>query len=455
MQQYRVTVLALGVDLTIAAVDISQVQTDAQTLVVTGTVAVSIVNKGGSLFGGSFETLLFEDRNNNQTYQAVVDMQLGTSTFSGTIDSNAVAQLDVPVSGIVQFRDNLVYAFVDSAHQISELEETNNTANSGGGSKYQPPVNDFQPKVKWQFHSPLNNQGVFNAPVVAPLIDTNEDGLVNERDVPAVIFLLGASGQGSENHLMAVRGDNGSVIFDTPSPYNEFDSLTNPAVGDLDGDGAPEIIVAECCRGVIICLNNDGTRRWTSQPVQFRSSPTISDLDGDGHAEILYGWTIFNFDGTIRRLGRASGVPSYFGGTSQTAAASQVTDLDLDGVPEIISGPSAFDKDGNAIWFWQTAGSFPFSLRGTLDQGATIINLPNSTLFLNDAFTAIADLDNDPNLEIIALTSRDIGANEICGDTMWVFEHDGRIKTGFPIVLYQEVINGRQIPPRSADRSEP
>src|SRR6185295_13049224 len=99
IQQYRVTMLAVGVDLTVAAVEISQLQTDPQTLVVTGRVHVSVQNKGGSLFAGSFDTLLFEDRNNNGTYQSGIDLQLGQATFSGSIGSTAVADLDVPVAG--------------------------------------------------------------------------------------------------------------------------------------------------------------------------------------------------------------------------------------------------------------------------------------------------------------------------------------------------------------------
>ncbi|MEZ5581654.1 MAG: hypothetical protein R3F37_01675 [Candidatus Competibacteraceae bacterium] len=62
-------------------------------------------------------------------------------------------------SGIVQFRNNLVYAFVDSDDEvIDELDESNNLRHSGQSSLYQPPVGDFQPVVEWQW-----NDEVFNA----------------------------------------------------------------------------------------------------------------------------------------------------------------------------------------------------------------------------------------------------------------------------------------------------
>ena len=73
LQQYRVTVLAQGIDLAVAAVNTSAVTTDAQTLVVGGSVRVEIQNRGGSLFSGQFAVLVFEDRNNNGTYDSGID----------------------------------------------------------------------------------------------------------------------------------------------------------------------------------------------------------------------------------------------------------------------------------------------------------------------------------------------------------------------------------------------
>ncbi len=342
-------------------------------------------------------------------------------------------------SGVVLFRDNAIFALVDSANQIPELDETNNIGSSGGQSRYQPPVGVFQPKVKWRRDTP-GTVGVGDAPVVAPLIDTNGDGVVNERDVPAVIGIAGNNV--GPHRLQAMRGDTGALIFDTPAASREdFAPLTNPAVGDLDGDGVPEIVVGECCRGVIHCYNNDGTQRWVSPVVTYRSSPTIADLDGDGKAEILYGTTVFNFDGSIRWNANTPGYIGGGGGGGVNAQASVVADLDLDGTPEIIAGPSAFDRNGNPIWFWQTLGNYPFTLRGTLDRGATTINTPNSAFILVDGYTAVANLDDDPYPEVIVVTDNTNGGTPTCADSLWVFEHDGRIKPGFPICLYQEVIN--------------
>jgi hypothetical protein len=422
LQQYRVNVLGQGIDFAVSRVDASTVNTDTHTLIIDGTVRVDIENRGGSFFAGNFSTLLFEDRNNDGAYQGNLDNVLGTEVFAGSIASNAVVPLSVRVSGVMLFRDNAIYALVDSANQISEVIESNNIGSSARESRYQPPVGDFRPKVKWTYNAPITD--IYAPPVVAPIEDTNNDQLINEKDTPAVIMF--------SDRVTALRGNDGVLRFNRVIGRDTNLSLS-PATGDLDGDGSKEIVVSGSGNN-LHCLNNDLTVRWTSPGVPFSSNPTIVDLDQDGHAEILYGTSIFNFDGSIRRSTRT---PTHIGG-SGFFGAQQVADLNLDGIPEIISGPAAFDNQGNAIWFWETIGAS--NVRGTLDHGATIITMNNSSFLLTDAFTAVANLDDDPNPEIIAVSDNS-GSTGVFGDTLWVFEHDGRVKEGFPIGLYAEIPN--------------
>lgn len=434
------TTQATAADLAVGSVDVSALTTHAQTLVIIGSVRIEIQNQGAGASAGQFTVLLFEDRNNNGTYQSGVDSVLGTESFTGSIDSNAVAQLDVRVSGVVQFRDSPVHAFVDSANQVSETDEGNNIGNSGRESKYHPPAGDFQPKVKWEWQDPRGSNGVYHAPLVAPLIDTNGDGLINERDVPAVILATRLS---PRSELVALRGDTGAQIFAVPNPRPEAWASGpghTPAVGDIDGDGKPEIIIAGFFRNPLYAFNNDGTLKWTldNRNALDTEAPnvTLADLDADGKSEIIFGRSVVNFDGTIRWTRQQ--LPNYEGAF---AGGQQVVDLDLDGTPEIIAGASALDLNGNNVWSWRTLFSGGnWTATGTLDQGATTVSF-TSNFSLADAYTAVANLDDDPNPEIIAISDDRTGVSaSTVSDTMWIFEHDGRLKAG-PIGLFQQTPN--------------
>jgi len=128
-------------------------------------------NAGSSAFSGSATVLVFEDENVNGAFDSDVDTVLGSQRFEGPIASGATMSLTVPVSAVVRFRDDLVYAFVDSAQEVAEVMISNNLANSGTTSTYQPPIRTWQPKMKWQWDS--TSAGVQHGPAVAPLIDTN------------------------------------------------------------------------------------------------------------------------------------------------------------------------------------------------------------------------------------------------------------------------------------------
>jgi hypothetical protein len=75
---------------------------------------------------------------------------------------------------------------------------------------------------------------------------------------------------------------------------------TNPAVGDLDGDGFPEIVVA--ATNLVYVFEHDLTFKWTqnANDQTGASGPTTFDFEGDGRAEVVYAdeGNVYIWDGT-------------------------------------------------------------------------------------------------------------------------------------------------------------
>ncbi|HJL20610.1 MAG TPA: FG-GAP-like repeat-containing protein, partial [Polyangiaceae bacterium LLY-WYZ-15_(1-7)] len=75
-----------------------------------------------------------------------------------------------------------------------------------------------------------------------------------------------------------------------------------PTVGDLDGDGTPEVVV-----GRTVLEGPSGALRWqgegdTGRGINDTAGPIscVADLDGDGLPEVIAGRTVFEGDGRVR-----------------------------------------------------------------------------------------------------------------------------------------------------------
>ena len=230
-----IDVTANGADLNLTlTADTCPMKTNTQTLEVSGAVTVSLHNDGEMKFTGSQGILVFEDRDANGEYDSNMDKALGVDTFQGGIEGNSVAEVDVPVSGTVKFIGSPVYVYGSKVPAVNCGRECNN----------QPEAGKYQPIVEWELNDNNNANGVHHPPLVAPLVDTNGDGLVNEKDTPAIIIAPNASNVSQRGELIALRGDTGEEIFRVPCPnIAGWDGSGSPAVGDIDGDGRPEIVI--------------------------------------------------------------------------------------------------------------------------------------------------------------------------------------------------------------------
>lgn len=214
-----------------------------------------------------------------------------------------------------------------------------------------PPAGVFEPTQQWHWSASTtapDSVHVMMSPVVGDL-----DG----DTLPEVAFVTytAATSYGSTGVLRVVRGDTGEEVFSVTTPQICGDS--GVALGDLDGDGSPEIIVGGPCNtaGRIHAFDNMGTLVWSStntdgSPYIYNldfGAPAIADLEGDGRAEVIVGGTVFEYDGTLRFANRDSGYGCC------AAPRSTVTvpyDMDADPQLEIVGANIVWNHDGTVLW---------------------------------------------------------------------------------------------------------
>ncbi len=102
--------------------------------------------------------------------------------------------------------------------------------------------------------------------------------------------------------------------------------------------------------GALLVFDNAGrlkfeTEQWVGdeKAAEQAGAPTIGDLDGDGAVEIIFERTVFKNDGS--RLFDLPGSGNFGHG-----AFTSIVDLDADGVPEIIQGKTVYTNTGTQKW---------------------------------------------------------------------------------------------------------
>jgi outer membrane protein assembly factor BamB len=124
---------------------------------------------------------------------------------------------------------------------------------------------------------------------------------------------------------------------------------TAPVAADLDGDGTPEILVADR-GGHLVALRNDGSLFWKHDHREgFRTAAAVADLDGDGQPEILLGTDRHPLV-CFSRKGREL----WHSGEKGSGSSPLVVDLNGDGRPEILCGNkeglTVSDAGGQRLW---------------------------------------------------------------------------------------------------------
>ncbi len=190
---------------------------------------------------------------------------------------------------------------------------------------------------------------------------------------------------GSQKHtgLQRMKANMSSGRF-LKWTYNAGDySYAQPAIGDINNDGLPEVIIA-ANRKVIALRGTDGTPLWSfTAGSTIEGGIAISDINNDGIPEVVFGsrdYKVYALKGTDGTLLWSYTTAAYI------STSPAIGDINNDGIPEVIVEASYYiyalkGTNGTLLWsFYSNSGVFDYSS------------------------PAIADVNNDGLPEVIALT---------------------------------------------------
>ncbi len=288
---------------------------------------------------------------------------------------------------------------------------------------YNPPTGEFSPKLKWHYPD-----SVVATPVVINLTNDNDDDVVDQNDIPDVIFV------NTSKYLKAVDGKTGTLIAASSNKiYNQHNDI---AAADIDNDGEIEVVVPSSQQssnhlyGMVLKASSvDGktTYAW----VEKYKSPALPNLQ-DGWADVHP--TIANVDAnaddipdiiTTRGVLKGNDWSSFQCTLNLSRWATwyhnffAVADLDQDGKMEIID---------NDIYDATTTGGGACAVLMNHADGTQSMTMSGDAKKIDSLYTAVADLiedENDPahpgelKPEIIRVRKGNV--------SVWkVYKHEGR-----------------------------
>ena len=212
----------------------------------------------------------------------------------------------------------------------------------------------------------------------------------NSNTSPALVDLDGRPGLEilagtGDGLLVALRADGAAPAGSWPARLGPM-GPASPAVADLDGNGAVDIVAANI-NGRLFRIDRTGRVADLGKlpGTWVFSSPVVGDLNGDGRPEIAIGSGQYDGSGFVTVVdGDGRLLPGWPVATEvAVAAAAALADLDGDRRPEVIVP----DLRGG-LHVWQAAGKslggWPYDLGGG-----------------TQAAPVVADLDGDGTLEIV------------------------------------------------------
>jgi hypothetical protein len=191
-------------------------------------------------------------------------------------------------------------------------------------------------------------------------------------------------------NTLEVRLGNGSGGFGAPHDYTVGNDPTGVAIGDLNHDGANDVVVANTGDGTLSVLLNSGDGGLLDAPQTYTVGPgpenvVIADLNGDGYPDLICSSAAGHTVSVLINKGNGTFYPQM---TFPVGFVNYVAvgDVNHDGIPDIVGG----DYQSNSVDVLLGKGDGTFKPYYTVYAG------------YRPEFTAVADVNGDGIDDIVA-----------------------------------------------------
>jgi hypothetical protein len=287
------------------------------------------------------------------------------------------------------------------------------------------------------------NFGTWTGVFTPALADIDRDG---KKDIAVISHDWNSPYGNAFLHLFKVTS-NGPVEFPGYPIDLQRGASNSPAIGDLNGDGRLEVVVATggAADSTVLAKINVYSDSghvisgfpWVIGKNSAGNSPTLYDLDGDGTLEILIRVKPDNNINGIYAIDHNGAIveefpfPITYGNSSSCVA---VGDMDGDNVPELAYG-GVQAVDSGKVWVYDLSGSllpgFPSKVFRTWVDGSV----------------AIADIDGDGLGDVVCGTNGTVSKpGLICA-----FNHLGQMLPDFPLSPGNPILNSFETHPTLTD----
>lgn len=223
-----------------------------------------------------------------------------------------------------------------------------------------------------------------------------------------------------------------AALYDASSCPSCTDYLPSLSVGDLDGDGFPDLAAAhENGRAVSLFRNQRDGTFVPQEPLQTYRRPwyvRLTDLNGDGRADLaaLTGLQrghlrVVLTDGA----GQLSNYEMFAPGVSESRQSVAVADLDGDGDPDLVEGIAP-----------PPPPNLQSLVRVIRNDGGDLLDYPpiaaTPAARARGQAVAVGDLDGDQRTDIVVADLGNVSTTTLPG-SIWVISNLGDMNFGPPV----------------------